>query len=312
MLTVIKPGPQLSVQDLGRVGHRHLGISQCGAIDSDALRIANMLVGNDENAPALEITLGMAKLEFQSATLFALSGADLSANLDGKRIDVGWCYEASAGQVITFATSAKQLRCYLAIAGGFEYAPMLGSTSVDMMAQLGANNGQLLQANDIVPYQKTTRTRTAWGAHLPQRKGPIHFIADPRPHGLQASAADHFATGSWSVSAQSNRMGLRLATEYVEQRLQHSLSIRTTAVCPGTIQVPPSGEPIVLLNDCQTTGGYPILGQVISADLPRLGQYRGGDALTFKAVTIEDAVKLNHQHQAHFNRLRIAQEHILA
>ena len=309
MLEVIKPGPQLSIQDQGRVGLRHLGISQSGALDSDALSIANLLVGNEENSPALEITLGMAKLRFHSPTLFALSGADLSANLDGQRIDVGWCYSVKAGQVLTFATSAKMLRCYLAIAGGFDCDSTLGSASIDMMAQLGANNGQLLQAGDTLAYQPTSRHRSLWGAHLPQRHGPIHFVVDPREHGLDVGSVKRFSQNSWTVSAQSNRMGLRLGTENVEQRLSHTLSIHTTAVCPGTIQIPPSGEPIVLLNDCQTTGGYPVLGQVIHADIPRLGQFRGGDIVDFEAVSLEQALRLNQQHQAHLNRLRIARNH---
>ena len=309
MLEIIKPGPQLSIQDLGRFGYRHLGISQSGAIDSDAMRIANMLVSNEETVPVLEITLGMAQFKFHKATIFALCGADMSANLDAKRIDTGWCYQAQAGQTLTFATSAKSLRCYMSIHGGVDCPLTLGSASTDIMAQLGGCHGQLLSAGDTLNYAHCDTPVTQWGAQTPVREGPIHFVVDPRVQGLTEPQQAQFCAQQWQVSAQSNRMGLRLTSGAPADSLQHDLSIRTTAVRPGTIQLPPSGDPIVLLNDCQTTGGYPILGQVIKGDLPRLGQKRGGDMMQFKAVTIEQARNLNYQHQGQLNRLRIATDY---
>ncbi|WP_105198920.1 biotin-dependent carboxyltransferase family protein [Pseudoalteromonas sp. T1lg10] len=314
MLTIIKPGPQLTIQDLGRFGHRHLGVSQCGALDSDALRVANLLVGNNEDAAALEITLGMAKLRFERPCCFALSGADMSANLNGKRIETGWCYRAEAGQTLTFASSSLNLRCYLAISGGFALEPVLGSCSTDCMAGFGGLDGQALKEGQQVAFATSKFEWLNWGAKLPRRQGPIHYIAEPREFGLAAKLKLAFSEATWQVSAQSNRMGLRLQAEptsadldeSIGHNLSHALSIKSTAVAPGSIQLPPSGEPIILLNDCQTTGGYPLLGQVIAADLPRLGQLRGGHSVTFTPVTLAQARQLNQQHQNELNRLRLA------
>ncbi|WP_105189796.1 biotin-dependent carboxyltransferase family protein [Pseudoalteromonas sp. T1lg48] len=306
MLTVIKPGPQLTIQDLGRFGQRHLGVSRCGALDSDALRVANLLVGNDENAAALEITLGMAKVRFERPACFALSGADMSANLDGRRIEPGWCYQAKAGQTLTFASSSLNLRCYMAVSGGFALDPALGSCSTDCMAGFGGLDGQALQEGQQIAFATSDFQWLNWGAKLPKRQGAIHYIAEPREFGLAPQLKLAFSEAEWQVSAQSNRMGLRLQAEQNSTDLSHSLSIKSTAVAPGSIQLPPSGEPIVLLNDCQTTGGYPLLGQVIAADLPRLGQLRGGHSVSFTPVTLAQARHLNQQHSNELNRLRLA------
>jgi len=305
MIEVIKSGPQLSIQDLGRFNYRHLGVSQAGAADSDALRIANRLVGNPDNTPALEVTLGMAQLKFCSSQCFSLSGADMSANLNGARVDPGWSYQAQPGDILTFASSALNLRCYLAFAGGIAATAELGSYSTDIMAGLGANHGRALCAGERIAIHPSNFHPQGFGARLPTRQGPIHFIPEQRDHGLTASIKSAFIEGQWQVAPQSNRMGLRLHWPQHE-RLSHYLGIASTAVSPGTIQLPGNGEPIVLLNDCQTTGGYPILGHVISADLPRLGQARAGAELQFEAVSLAQAETINAAHQHELNRLEIA------
>ncbi|MFY8273429.1 biotin-dependent carboxyltransferase family protein [Pseudoalteromonas sp. SSDWG2] len=312
MLEIIKSGPQLSIQDFGRFGHRHLGISQCGAADADAMRIANILLGNDENTPVLEITLGMASFTFTAPTHFALCGADMNANLDGQKLYCGWNYTAKAHQQLTFATGTQGLRCYLAISGGFKTQAILGSASTDIMAGFGLSQGHLLQSSDTLSYTSDTSEFVKVGAQLPSREGPIHFIIEPREHGLTKNVVEQLCHDTWSIGAQSNRMGLRLTPSNQLCSLRHCLSIRSTAVSPGTIQLPPSGEPIVLLNDCQTTGGYPIIGQVIAADLSRLGQLRGGDSIEFKAITAEQAAQMNADHYIHFNKLRIATRYQLS
>ena len=304
MIEVIKSGPLLTVQDLGRMGVRHLGVTLAGALDRDALRVANRLVGNDDNCAGLEITLGMAKFKFKDDHVFAISGADMSANLDGKAIHVGWNYQAKAGQTLTFATSAHGLRSYLAVRGGIACESELNSRSTDLMAEIGPfksplDDGQVLEiaAASSCEFQSV-------GTSLPTRAKTIYYTQDPRLQLDQEQIHHNMAKTNWQVCPNSNRMGLRLQVE--DSELSHSHSITSTAVHLGTIQLPPDGNPIVLLNDCQTTGGYPILGQVIDAHLSSLAQLRGNQSVRFKAVDLATAIELNKKHQAEFARFNLA------
>ena len=288
MIRVLRPGILASVQDLGRHGHRQLGICPGGALDTLALTLANRLVGNPDGAAGIEITLGNCELRFESAARIALAGDDFSARLDGRPLWPCWSVAVEAGQVLRLgganASGGKPgLRTWLAVAGGIDVPAVLGSRSTDLKAGFGGFEGRALRKNDTLPVgvpalDEASRTRRPFGLRPPAWAAgegttePISLRVMQGPEHEQFLVAARAAlwTSEWRITTQSNRMGSRLAgTELKRRRLADMLS---SAVIPGTIQVPPSGQPIILMGDAQTTGGYPRIGVVIRADLWKLAQ----------------------------------------
>ncbi|MCF2909089.1 biotin-dependent carboxyltransferase family protein [Pseudoalteromonas sp. DL2-H2.2] len=305
MLEVIKPGVQLCIQDLGRHGHRHLGVSQSGALDPLAVKIANTLLGNPLNTAVLEITVGLTQLQFTSATNFALTGGDLKACLDDTPLTPGWRYYAKPGQLLSFASSPDALRAYVSVEGGFDVQSVMGSCATDLQAGFGGINGLPLAAGDQLHYSSNTE-RHSVGALQPGYHKQVRILSGPHCTQLDSSAAQLLSAKSWQVLPDSNRMGMRLTGPDL---ITHQLSINSQAVLPGTIQLPPNGAPIVLLNDCQTTGGYPMIAQVIQADLRHFAQLSAGDQLSFALTTAAQAYQETQQQNYLLNQLRIALTH---
>ncbi|MDM0039947.1 biotin-dependent carboxyltransferase family protein [Variovorax sp. J22G21] len=288
MITVIRPGMLASVQDLGRHGHRHLGICPGGALDPLALTLANRLVGNPDGAAGLELTMGGCELRFGSATRIALAGDDFGARLDGQPVWPCWSMPVAAGQTLRLADANVSggkpgLRSWLAVAGGIDVALVLGSRSTDLKAGFGGHGGRALRKNDKLPLGASSlsaaqRERRAFGLRSPAwdqgegTTGAISLRVMPGPEYEQFTVAARAGLWSdgWRITPQSNRMGSRLAGPELKRR--RSVDILSSGVIPGTIQVPPSGQPIILMGDAQTTGGYPRIGVVIRADLWKLAQ----------------------------------------
>ncbi|MDQ0072081.1 biotin-dependent carboxylase-like uncharacterized protein [Variovorax boronicumulans] len=288
MIVVQKPGLLASVQDLGRHGHRQLGICPGGALDVLALTLANRLVGNVDGAAGLELTMGGCEVRFETDTRIALAGDDFGAQLDGVPLWPCWSVPVAAGQVLKLsganAAGAKKagLRSWLAVAGGIDVAPVLGSRSTDLKAGFGGHEGRALRKGDKLPLgpsrlNAAQRARKLFGLRGPdwgpeEADGAIALRVLPGPEFelFTLAARDVLWGERWRITSQSNRMGSRLAgTELKRKRAGDMLS---SGVIPGTIQVPPSGQPIILMGDAQTTGGYPRIGVVIRADLWKLAQ----------------------------------------
>ncbi|WP_404340172.1 biotin-dependent carboxyltransferase family protein [Pseudoalteromonas mariniglutinosa] len=304
MITIEKPGMQMSIQDQGRTGSRHLGVSQAGCLDPVAQIVANRLVGNPDNNPVIEITFGLAEIAFNNDYLIALHGTDMQASIDGHAIRPGWCCYIKKGQRLTLAAARHGFRSYLAIAGNWQLTQVLGSYATDLAAGFGGLSGAALQAGDeinITPHYDAT---VGLGAMLPAKRTQIRVHPGPHNHLLNNDQLEQFTGHSWQVTNKSNRMGLRLASN--ECTLSHELSLPSLAVMPGSIQLPPNGEPIVLLNDAQTTGGYPLLGTVIDADLRHFAQLKPSDFINFEFVSIAAANAAADKTQAHLNQLQIA------
>lgn len=291
-LLVRKPGLFTTIQDLGRPGLGRWGVSPCGAMDPLALTLANLLAGNDAGAAALEVTALGPELVFEEETTFALTGADLGATLDGARVPMERAQQVRAGQVLKFGARERGARAYLAVAGGLgrSAGTFQGSTATDVEAGLGGVQGRPLRAGDALALepQPSFRPRAREGVweRWYQPIGEVRFIPEPGAR-LPAEALERFGSTPFRISPRSNRVGYRLdglalPTEPVG--LQFS-----EPVAPGAIQLPPDGHPIVLMADRQTTGGYPRLGHVIRADVPKLAQLWLGDTVTFCAVTIDEA-----------------------
>lgn len=295
-LTVITPGPCTTVQDLGRFGRQGLGVPVAGALDPVSLRLANRLVGNPEGEACLEILQAGPTLQVAAESVrIALAGTQTALTLPGEEaapVPAWRSVTLERGERLQLGSLVDSGCAYLAVAGGFALDPVLGSRSTYRRAGLGGFQGRALQGGDTLPLRH---------ARVPE--GTTDLALHPAPDLAQAAPirvipgpqADHFTEAGWqtflrsdfTVSAQSDRMGLRLDGP----RLAHvgDGNIVSDGIATGAIQVPGSGQPIILLADHQTTGGYAKIATVISADLPRLGRCRAGQSLRFQAVTVEDA-----------------------
>jgi KipI family sensor histidine kinase inhibitor len=282
-IDVLAPGLQTTVQDLGRIGHRHLGVGTAGALDAYSPRVANRLVGNDEGAAVLEITLQGPRLRLHRAARIAITGADIDAHVDGVAIP-GWRpVELPAGSELVLGPCRRGARAYLAVAGGIGAGAILGSASTDLRAGFGRAlaTGDRLGAT---PFANVDAVRISPWWIDPQPDLDLRHAQAIRvlPGHDAIAPADALFAHPWRVAAQSNRQGLRLQGDALH--LAHPGDRLSEPVAPGTIQLPPDGQPIVLLAEAQTVGGYPRIGHVITADLPRLAQRRPGDSVQFVPV----------------------------
>jgi 5-oxoprolinase (ATP-hydrolysing) subunit C len=293
-IEVVRPGVLATVQDLGRPGLGRFGVSPSGAMDPLALRMANRLLGNPAGAPALELTGPGAELRFLHDAPYALAGADLGATLDGAPAPLHQAARAPAGAVLRFARRARGARATLALAGGIEVAPVLGSAATDLDAGLGGGalgRGARLAAGAADPPAVSSPWRPSPALLALAYDDP--FLLRYLPHAdpaLGGGAAAVFASASWKVTERSNRTGYRLAGPApLPLSAGRAADRLSEPLAPGTLQVPPDGQPIMLMADRQTVGGYPILGHLAAADRTRAAQLWPGDMVRFRAVSLDEA-----------------------
>jgi len=277
---VIAPGFLTTVQDLGRFGYAHFGISASGAADALALRAGNLLVGNAANAAALEMTLTGGEFVFESGAVIALTGSDF-----GSSVAMWQPVEIRPGETVRCGAARNGARCYLAVRGGLDVPRTMGSASVHVMTGVG---GRPLRRGDVLGIGSAAVRRP----RKPARGVPVHdgmacLRATAGPQAAWFGA--ELYSGSYRVSEESNRMGIRLLGPALPSPGGHMI---TEGVPLGAIQTPPDGRPIVLFVEHQTTGGYPKPANVISADFWRLGQLRPRDEVRFEQVTMEGALGL--------------------
>lgn len=294
-IRVQTPGLLTTVQDAGRYGYSHLGISSCGAADGVAYRIANLLLGNEEKAAALEMTLMGATLEFEEEAVVALTGADCHCRLNGEAAPMWKALRVAAGDVLMCSEMTSGARAYLAVEGGLDVAPVMGSASTDLVGQFGGHQGRRLQKGDLL------RVRTHRAAHARSARrlqagvlarlyarGPIRVTRGGQQDWFSGEAFEKLYSCAYRVSDGSDRSGLRLKGEAIRPRgASQSL---TDGIPLGAIQVPPDRQPIILFVDQHTTGGYPKIANVIAADMHRVGQLRPRETVQFAEVTIAEAI----------------------
>jgi antagonist of KipI len=299
--TVLRAGFLTSVQDLGRTGFREFGVSTSGALDLFALRVANLLVGNGEDAAGLEITLGGLQLRFEDDRTVAWCGGEFGVQLGSTTLPAGHACLVSAGDELKFGPAKVGCRSWLAISGGIDVPLMLRSRSTDLRAQFGGLDGRPLRDGDVVPLAKWAGSPTpttgisSWTAPhdwvSPASRDPIlRFVRGIDWHHFTASTLQRLTSEEFTVSPDSDRMGVRF--ESPELKRMETSDLISEAVVPGTIQVPPSGKPILLLGDCQTIGGYPKIAHVITVDFGIAAQLRAGDHVRFSEVSLTDAHRL--------------------
>jgi allophanate hydrolase len=297
-LRVRSPGFHTTVQDLGRPGWQAIGVPVSGALDTVNLRLANALVGNRPGMSALEMLFSGPELEVAADTVrVALAGAGASlvtGAASSPSVPAGNSMTLSRGNVLKVIVGDQSACCYLAVEGGFAVPPVLGSASTYVRAEIGGLEGRALLCGDFLPLtieHATARPELRLPSWLPATGDqPIRVVLGPQQEYFTEAAVAALLGSEFRVSQSADRMGMRLDGPLLHHR--GGWDIVSDAIATGAIQVPGSGQPIVLLADHQTTGGYPKIATVISADLPRVGRRRPGDLIPFAAVTIEAAEAL--------------------
>lgn len=293
---VIKPGLLTTLQDTGRPGFAHLGIGRAGAFDAPAARIANALCGNPRGACVLEVTLLGPTLLVRDGTWVAITGAPIPFRAGGTA-QANWApVFIPAGTTVELGALREGCRSYLAVRGGFDVAPVLGSRSVDVNAQLGPCGGRALRAGDELPClhcHDAARSTPRWRLDPrpwfdPEATRPLRLIPGTHLELLSETSRKHLFSSAFKIEAESNRAGLRLTGPKLEWA--EPVEMVSEGCLPGVLQLPPSGHPIAFGPECPVSGGYPRIGQIAAVDMPRLAQRRPGDALRFTPCTFEDAL----------------------
>jgi antagonist of KipI len=291
-LQVVKPGLLTTIQDLGRYGHQASGVPVAGPMDAFSHRLANQLVSNDAGAAVLEITLIGPEFVVESSTTMAIAGAQFEVTCDDRPVAIGESFAVLAGQRVKFGRILQGARAYLAVAGGVQTPPVLGSRATHLVSRMGGLDGRVLAAGDRVPIEDDAGLRPmrkSAGLMLPSKgRALLRVMPGPQAGWFQADALKALAGVSFRISPQSNRMGYRLQGPPLVRL--HDQELISEPLGIGAIQIPSAGEPILLMADRQTAGGYPKIGYVVSADLPLAGQLAPGDFIEFHLCTQQEAV----------------------
>lgn len=322
---VMKPGLYTTIQDGGRWGLQRYGVSVSGSMDRFAHRVANILVGNHDDAAVLEATLQGPELLLRESCWVALCGADMRPQANGRPVPMWRPVHLSGGTLLTLSRAVAGCRTYIAFAGGMDTSFVLGSRSTHVRSALGGIRGRALLEGDELPLHKADKATLPASpcpsddktASVPWFVSPyicpdyaasavVRTIDAPETGWFSPEDLDRFYTQSYRVAVDSDRMGVRLTGAQSTVLVWHAQSMRSSPVTFGTVQLPPNGQPIVLAADRQTTGGYPRIAHVVSADLPILAQLRPGDELRFERISHIAAEQLSHKLESDLALLRQA------
>ncbi|MDZ5710936.1 biotin-dependent carboxyltransferase family protein [Jeotgalibacillus haloalkalitolerans] len=318
MIKVVEPGLLSSIQDNGRRGHQESGIIISGVMDTFSLRIANMLVGNPEDEAGLEITLTGPTIEFLEDQLIAICGADFSATIDDQPAPLWRPVAVKKGSTLHMKFSKVGCRGVIAVGGGFDIPKVLGSKSTYLRANIGGFKGRSLEKEDIIQsgerssqseriFKSVINHPVKWSVsnaytHNVYDRSVMRVIPGKQYHDFTEESRNCFFEQDYKISKQSDRMGFRLDGDNLECGLNGDML--SEGVAFGTIQVPADGQPIILLADRQTLGGYPKIGQIASVDLPALIQKKPGEAIRFEEISIQDAQNLFKQREKEWQELK--------
>ncbi len=300
MVTVVRATGLVTVQDLGWIGHRRIGLPRGGAMDPDGLRIGNALVGNPDDAAGLEIAQGELALTLGAATMVAVIGP-AAVRLDGIEAPTNTGLTVAKGGRLEVVSAAGGRFITIAIRGGIDLPPVLGSRSTYLPTKLGGFKGRRLAAGDRLPCG-TGRTAPPPGTSVPPPPvgaGPIRLAPGPQGHLFAGEASALLAESPYRIGVQSDRMGTRL--EGAPLAIRMTATLPSEATCLGAIQVPDDGQPIVILGDGPTVGGYPKIGAVISADLTRFARLAPGTTVRFAWVSLGQAERAWRQSVGYLN-----------
>jgi biotin-dependent carboxylase-like uncharacterized protein len=309
-LIVTNAGVLSLIQDAGRYGAFNLGLTNGGPADSLAFYWANRLCGNALNSTAIEISLGGLQLTAQIDCVVAITGAPMPLTINGQPKDLWQSFLVKAGDTIHLGFTPLGVRCYLAVAGGFDIKPIFGSTATVCRESIGGISGGKLLDNDVLPCQAVSKSANK----LPQLKLAEHeqpkYSNDVLLHTVLSYQQQYFSSiekrlffsSEYEISKHWDRMGYRLQGRAIKADITGILS---EGICYGAVQIPADGQPIVLLNDRQTIGGYPKIGAVISQDCAKLSQCRQGDKVRFEAISMSESDNLFHLNLSRFNQTQL-------
>lgn len=312
MIEILSVTGPASVQDLGRFDQYRFGVGTSGAMDDVGLRAGNIMLGNDENAAAVEIPMTPFRLRFDRNRAFALTGAAVEAEIAGRAIPPWWRSYARAGDILNIKAMSHGARSYLAVSGGIDVPMVMGSRSTQFRGEFGGLDGRPLQAGDILPCAASAAAIGELGIepagitlarpNAAADETIVRVIVAGEYEAFDATAQDLFWSSSWTITPQSNRYGYRLQGPAVKPKAP--VEKRSHGIVPGVIQIPPNGQPIIQMRDAQTSGGYPKIATVIGADLWRVGQARLGGKLRFEQTAYTDALAAEGEMSAYLDRLR--------
>ncbi|EKQ51665.1 MULTISPECIES: biotin-dependent carboxyltransferase family protein [unclassified Clostridium] len=322
-ITVLNPGLLTTIQDLGRIGYQKYGVIVSGAMDTYSMRLSNIIIGNNENEGVLEITMVGPSLELQKGMLFSITGADISPTINNKPVPMGRPVYLKNDCILKFGPCKIGCRSYLAIAGGFDIPLVMGSKSTYLRAGLGGIEGRALKRDDVLNIGTKNKLSHKIIDKMKEIKSDEDFIAtrwyvqgykgssnstiirvfeDRQYKEISHEGITKFFSEEFSISSKSDRMGYRLEGAKIE--LKEKLEMISEEVSVGTIQVPPDGNPIILLADRQTAGGYPKIAHVASVDIQKIAQLKPNEKITFNKITLKDAEKLYFQREKYLSDVK--------
>ena len=292
-ITVLNPGLLTTVQDQGRIGYQQFGVSVSGVMDPRSASLANILVGNDEKEAVLECTMMGPHLQFNQANCIAITGGDLMPTLDGKPIPNYTAVKVEAGQVLKFTVPKTGCRAFIAFAGGLDIPEVMGSRSTYMKAKIGGVEGRKLAKDDVIGFRapkaelKNMNFRSMASEFVPRKEYTVRVVLGPQDDYFTDAGIETFLSSVYTVTPEFDRMGCRLSGDVIAHK--DGGDIISDGISFGAIQVPSSGNPIIMLGDRQTTGGYTKIAGVITADFRILAQLKAGDKVRFQKVSIAQA-----------------------
>ncbi len=294
-VTILSPGPLSTIQDEGRFGYMNTGFSPGGAMDVRSMRLANVLVGNNPGEGVIEMTMMGASVQFNDATVFALTGADMQPELNGKPIPMYTALQANAEDVLTLKMAQSGMRAYFAVAQGFDLPQVMGSMSTNLKCALGGFEGRKLRAGDEIPLRQRMHLGLIGKRYIKPENNygtdvTVRVVLGPQEDFFTENGVKTFFSAPYTVSDKSDRMGVRLDGEKIENK--NGVDIISDGIATGAVQIPASGTPIIMMADRQTTGGYAKIATVISTDLCKIAQARPGTNIHFEAISEAEAVRL--------------------
>ncbi len=306
MIEIITPGLLTTVQDFGRVGVMKNGFIQNGAMDRYSMTVANRLCGNCDSAPVLEMTVLGVTARFTQDTVICVSGADFGAKINDKPIKRNKAYKINKGDILSMGAAKSGMRAYLAVAGGIVGEYVFGSASTNLKFAFGGHFGKKLQSGDVLsigtgafPLGEIDKWEIPESEY--SKDAQLRVVLGPQNEMFTDEDIRLFLSQEYEVTAQSDRMGIRLSGEPLKSK--NGMDIISDGIVFGSVQVPNSGEPIILMADHQTTGGYAKIATVISVDLPRASQLSVGNTVRFKSVTVEEAEQEAKKQKRFFDNL---------
>ncbi len=299
-MTILSPGPLSTLQDEGRFGYMSAGFSPGGAMDAYSMKLANLLVGNAPGIGVIEMTMTGICARFDCDCVIALTGADMAPKINEKAIELYQANAVHAGDALSMSAARSGMRAYLAVSGGFDLPLVMGSVSTNLKCALGGFEGRKLQKGDELPLNQSVPLSLLGARSLPpQNLYPdilsVRVMLGPQDDYFTQSGLETFFSQEYTVSGKSDRMGIRLEGSKIENK--NGVDIISDGIATGSVQIPASGTPIIMMADRQTTGGYAKIATVISADLKKVAQARPGSRIRFVEVSERQAVRLRREEE---------------